>query len=91
MYYVFAAAGVIPAEMERNTPKNQKRMFCQSPGHPNAMLKGGGRMEKQNQGWKQRGVFALLSRRSNSDVLGSYTVTPKDPDDEEPVQDVDDL
>lgn len=48
-------------------------------------------MKKQNQRWKQRGVFALLSRRSNSDVLGSYTGTPKDPDDEEPVQDVDDL
>ena len=49
-------------------------------------------MEKQSQRkWEQRGVFALLSRRSNSDVLGSYTGTPRDPDDEEPVQDVDDL
>ncbi len=41
--------------------------------------------------WQRRGVFALLSRRDNSDVLGSYTGTPKDPEDEEPVQDVDDL
>ena len=46
-------------------------------------------MEKQNQGWKQRGVFALLSRRSNSDVLGSYTGTPKDGG--QPTQDADDL
>lgn len=66
-------------------------MFRLASGYPNAAFKGGGRMEKQNQSWKQRGVFALLSRRSNSDVLGSYTGTPKDPDDEEPVQDVDDL
>ncbi len=39
--------------------------------------------------WHKRGVLALISRRDNSDVLGSYTGTPKD--DEQPVQDVDDL
>lgn len=50
-------------------------------------------MEKKRQqnAWRGRGVFALLSRRDNSDVLGSYTGTPKDPDDEVPVQDEDDL
>lgn len=49
-------------------------------------------MEKnQHNTWRRRGVFALLSREDNSDVLGSYTGTPKDPDDEQPVQDVDDL
>lgn len=49
-------------------------------------------MEKnQPNAWRRRGVFALLSREDNSDVLGSYTGTPKDPDDEQPVQDVDDL
>ena len=48
-------------------------------------------MEKnQQKSWRRRGVFAILSREDNSDVLGSYTGTPKDPDDE-PVQDVDDL
>ncbi len=39
--------------------------------------------------WKKRGVLALISRRDNSDVLGSYTGTPKDGG--QPVQDVDDL
>ena len=49
-------------------------------------------MEKNDaQGvWHKRGVLALISRRDNSDVLGSYTGTPKD-DDLQPVQDVDDL
>ena len=50
-------------------------------------------MEKEknakNRRWERRGVFALLSRESNSDVLGSYTGTPKDGG--EPVQDADDL
>lgn len=49
-------------------------------------------MEKQPETkWQRRGVFALLSRKINSDVLGSYTGTPKDPWDQEPVQDADDL
>ena len=49
-------------------------------------------MEKPNhRDWKRRGVLATLSARDNSDVLGSYTGTPKDPDDPQPVQDVDDL
>lgn len=52
-------------------------------------------MEKEknakNHRWERRGVFALLSRESNSDVLGSYTGTPKDPDDDMPTQDADDL
>ena len=39
--------------------------------------------------WQRRGVFALLSRRDNSDVLGSYTGTPKDGG--QPTQDADDL
>lgn len=47
--------------------------------------------QKKHDFWKERGIFALLSRQSNSDVLGSYTGTPADPDDPEPVQDVDDL
>ena len=40
---------------------------------------------------KTPNVLTHQSAQSNSDVLGSYTGTPKDPDDEEPVQDVDDL
>lgn len=48
-------------------------------------------MEKKPESWKQRGLFALLSRQSNSDVLGSYTGTPADLEDDEPVQDADDL
>ena len=52
----------------------------------------GGKMEKnQGRNWMRRGVLATISARSNSDVLGSYTGTPKDPDDPHPVQDVDDL
>lgn len=47
--------------------------------------------KKKRQPWLKRGVFALLSRESNSDVLGSYTGTPKDPDDDQPIQDADDL
>lgn len=43
---------------------------------------------KQNQ-WQRRGVMALISTRDNSDILGSYTGTPRD--DEQPVQDADDL
>ena len=35
--------------------------------------------------------LATQSERSNSDVLGSYTGTPKDKDDDQPVQDADDL
>ena len=46
---------------------------------------------KQKSGWPRRGVLALISARDNSDVLGSYTGTPKDPDDPHPVQDADDL
>ena len=50
-------------------------------------------MEKEknakNRRWERRGVFALLSRESNSDVLGSYTGTPKDGG--QPTQDADDL
>ncbi len=41
--------------------------------------------------WKKRGLLALLSREDNSDVLGSYTGTPKAADDDVPVQDADDL
>lgn len=35
--------------------------------------------------------FAESAFRANSDVLGSYTGNPQDPDDLVPVQDVDDL
>lgn len=35
--------------------------------------------------------FAEQSKQANSDVLGSYTGTPADPDDPEPTQDADDL
>lgn len=35
--------------------------------------------------------FAELAYLANSDVLGSYTGSPQDPDDLVPVQDVDDL
>lgn len=41
--------------------------------------------------WERRGVLATLSARVNSDVLGSYTGTPKDEEDLQPVQDADDL
>ena len=46
---------------------------------------------KPGKGWMRRGVLATISARTNSDVLGSYTGTPKDPDDPQPIQDVDDL
>lgn len=51
-------------------------------------------MEKQQrkgQNWQRRGVFALVSKRLPSDVLGSYTGVPDDPEDDQPVQDADDL
>lgn len=49
-------------------------------------------MEKKKQSvWQKRGLFALLSRENHSDVLGSYTGTPADPGDDQPVQDADDL
>ena len=48
-------------------------------------------MEKKPESWKRRGLFSLLSRESNSDVLGSYTGTPADLEDDQPVQDADDL
>ena len=48
-------------------------------------------MEKKPQTWQRRGVFALVSKRLPSDVLGSYTGIPEDPEDEQPVQDADDL
>ena len=48
-------------------------------------------MEKKPQSWQRRGVFALVSKRLPSDVLGSCTGVPEDPEDEQPVQDADDL
>ena len=48
-------------------------------------------MENKKQAWQKRGLFALMSRQDHSDVLGSYTGTPADPDDDQPVQDADDL
>ena len=36
-------------------------------------------------------VMQELSQEANSDVLGSYTGNPQDPDDLMPVQDADDL
>lgn len=47
--------------------------------------------QDKRKAWEKRGVLATLSARVNSDVLGSYTGTPKDAEDLEPVQDVDDL
>ena len=38
----------------------------------------------------ERGIMALMSKQTHSDVLGSYTGTPYDEEDE-PVQDADDL
>lgn len=38
----------------------------------------------------RRGIMAMMSRETHSDVLGSYTGTPLDEEDE-PVQDADDL
>ena len=43
----------------------------------------------EEQGKTKRGIMALISMESNSDVLGSYTGTPKDG--LEPTQDADDL
>ena len=40
---------------------------------------------------KTPNVLAHQSAQSNSDVLGSYTGTPADLEDDEPVQDADDL
>ncbi|MBQ6950943.1 MAG: hypothetical protein IJN44_05560 [Clostridia bacterium] len=48
-------------------------------------------MEKQQKKWPRQGVMNLMDRDANSDVLGSYTGIPRDPDDLIPVQDVDDL
>lgn len=49
-------------------------------------------MEKQPKKWPPRGVMSdLMSREAHSDVLGSYTGIPRDPDDLMPVQDADDL
>lgn len=49
-------------------------------------------MEKNNRtSWQKRGLMALISRENRSDVLGSYTGTPADEDDDMPVQDADDL
>ena len=48
-------------------------------------------MEKKPQKWQKRGVFALLSKQSHSDVLGSYTGIPLDKEDLQPTQDADDL
>ena len=45
-------------------------------------------MEKKPQTWQRLGVFALVSKRLPSDVLGSCTGVPED---EQPVQDADDL
>lgn len=45
--------------------------------------------QKKQPSWKKRGVLAIISRQDNSDVLGSYTGTPKDG--VTPVQDADDL
>lgn len=41
--------------------------------------------------WQRRGVMSLMTDEARSDVLGSYTGTPKDPDDIVPTQDADDL
>ena len=49
-------------------------------------------MEKNHsQPWQKRGLMALISKQNHSDVLGSYTGTPADDDDDVPVQDADDL
>ena len=48
-------------------------------------------MERKPKKWQRRGVFALVSQRDRSDVLGSYTGVPADEEDDEPVQDADDL
>lgn len=48
-------------------------------------------MEKQQKKWQPRGLADLMHRQTPSDVLGSYTGVPLDPEDPMPVQDVDDL
>ena len=50
-------------------------------------------MEKKHgkRQWQRRGLFALQREEIPSDVLGSYTGIPADPDDEIPSQDADDL
>lgn len=49
-------------------------------------------MEKNHKPvWQRRGVMALISKEIRSDVLGSYTGTPADEEDDMPVQDADDL
>ncbi len=48
-------------------------------------------MEKQRKKAYLRGMEELISREAHSDVLGSYTGVPQDPDDLIPVQDADDL
>ncbi|MBQ4640589.1 MAG: hypothetical protein IJB69_08770 [Clostridia bacterium] len=48
-------------------------------------------MEKQQKKWPRRGVMNLMDRDADTDVLGSYTGVPRDPDDLIPVQDADDL
>lgn len=45
---------------------------------------------EQEKACPERGIMALMSKQSSSDVLGSYTGTPYAEDDE-PVQDADDL
>ncbi len=49
------------------------------------------KMERKPKKWQRRGVFALVSQRDKSDVLGSYTGVPADEEDDQPVQDADDL
>lgn len=49
-------------------------------------------MEKQPKKLYPRGIINdLMCREMKSDVLGSYTGVPEDPDDLIPVQDADDL
>lgn len=48
-------------------------------------------MEKQPKKWCPRGMTDLMNRQAHSDVLGSYTGIPMDPEDPMPVQDADDL
>ena len=48
-------------------------------------------MEKHQKKWPRRGVMSLMDRETDTDVLGSYTGVPQDPDDLIPVQDADDL
>lgn len=48
-------------------------------------------MRPKNRRLKDLDALASQSSRSRSDVLGSYTGTPADPDDPMPEQDADDL